>query len=355
MLSEAAIAAFFAGSISAVSLPIGAALGLTLRPGQRLTAALMAFGAGALLFALTIEIVAHSFHQAGFWPLALGCVLGGIAFELINHAVNSRGGFLRKAATVARYITGLRRQKTESLLDRLARLRIFHALPPEEIAGLAGLFRGIEVVAGERLCSEGDRADALFVIDAGEVEVLRNGQSVARLGAGEMFGEMELVHDEPRLATVTAATALTLFRLGRQDFDALMRVSTAIRDKVHGLVRERSGDLAARELVSEAEAQRWRDDAGSMVIDESHIPTPLELRSTAKSQGAAAALGIWLGIMLDGIPESLVIGTTTHGFAQISWALIAGVFLANLPEAMSSSIVKLVALPGTSPNPALAR
>jgi zinc transporter ZupT len=60
------------------------------------------------------------------------------------------------------------------------------------------------------------------------------------------------------------------------------------------------------------------------------------------SSGGGSALGIWLGIALDGIPESLVIGMLVAAAAKagtgMSLAFIAGVFLANLPEAMSSSV-----------------
>ena len=129
MISEIAWAAFVAGIVSAVSLPLGAAFGLAARPGPRLTAALMAFGGGTLLFALTIELVAHSFEEAGFAPLALGCIIGGVGFELMNQAVNSQGGFLRKASTVARYVTGIKRRRAGSVLEKLCRSKAFQEVP----------------------------------------------------------------------------------------------------------------------------------------------------------------------------------------------------------------------------------
>jgi zinc transporter ZupT len=54
--------------------------------------------------------------------------------------------------------------------------------------------------------------------------------------------------------------------------------------------------------------------------------------------GKGAAMAIWLGILLDGIPESLIIGILSGSITGISLAFIAGVFLANLPEAMSSAV-----------------
>jgi zinc transporter ZupT len=67
------------------------------------------------------------------------------------------------------------------------------------------------------------------------------------------------------------------------------------------------------------------------------MPSAAEMAKAVKEHGGAP-LAIWLGIFLDGIPESLVIGSsllTGHG---VSYSLIAGLFLSNYPEALSSSV-----------------
>ena len=72
------VLAFLFGGLSALSLPVGAALGLWLRPSLKVTAAVMAFGAGALLCALALELVVPAMAhfpddpQEGFKWLALG-------------------------------------------------------------------------------------------------------------------------------------------------------------------------------------------------------------------------------------------------------------------------------------------
>lgn len=55
-------------------------------------------------------------------------------------------------------------------------------------------------------------------------------------------------------------------------------------------------------------------------------------------QHAGAPLAIWLGILLDGIPESLVIGASVSAHGIVSLSLLAGLFLSNYPEALSSSV-----------------
>lgn len=89
--------AFLWGIISAISLPLGALLGLLWRPGSRISSAFMAFGAGALLFALSIELLGHVPHfveEYGLNALAVA-IAGGAIFDVLNQLLNNRGAFLR--------------------------------------------------------------------------------------------------------------------------------------------------------------------------------------------------------------------------------------------------------------------
>ena len=112
---------FFWGTLSAVSLPLGAVIGLWSRPGQKTTSALMAFGAGALLFALTIELFGHALHVASdahgviidTWIIVVtmaGALAGGLLFELLNQILNNRGAFLRKGALIRKHISREKRR-----------------------------------------------------------------------------------------------------------------------------------------------------------------------------------------------------------------------------------------------------
>ena len=75
----------------------------------------------------------------------------------------------------------------------------------------------VTVDAGVDVIREGDPGDRFYVIDEGRVHVL--GESVeAELGAGEWFGEIALLGDVPRTATVRTITAVRLFALDRTDF-----------------------------------------------------------------------------------------------------------------------------------------
>jgi len=76
--------AFLIGLLSAASLPLGSLTARFWTPGNRIVAAMMAFGAGALLSALTIDIVGNALGLGEYYPLAIGCILGGLLFVFLT-------------------------------------------------------------------------------------------------------------------------------------------------------------------------------------------------------------------------------------------------------------------------------
>ncbi|MBV2092787.1 MAG: Crp/Fnr family transcriptional regulator, partial [Candidatus Thiodiazotropha sp. (ex Ctena orbiculata)] len=99
MFDSMVMMAFALGIISASSLPMGAITAKFWQPSDRATAILMAFGGGALLAALTIDLVASAVEEGHFYALAAGAMVGGLLFIGLNQLVNDYGGFLRKAST----------------------------------------------------------------------------------------------------------------------------------------------------------------------------------------------------------------------------------------------------------------
>ncbi|MEA2062623.1 MAG: cyclic nucleotide-binding domain-containing protein, partial [Gemmatimonadota bacterium] len=192
-MESTALLACFIGFISAVSLPIGSVIGLASRPNAKITSALMAFGGGALLFALTIEIVAHSFELVGFGSLALGCVIGGLLYELMNQGLNPKGAFFRKASTVVQQLTKRKRKRAESIFKHLLSVSILQNIDPEEIAKLVPHVSEVSLEKGAFIFKEGMRADALYLIESGTIEIILKGEPIAKLGPGDAFGEMGLL------------------------------------------------------------------------------------------------------------------------------------------------------------------
>ncbi len=118
-----AIWAFIIGALVTISLPLGAIAGLAFKPGPKMTAIFTAFGAGALMAALSVELIAptveeiightasptgmahdktHAIETMG--ALLIGCLAGGFLFYTLDELINSKGGFLRKVGSTINFI-----------------------------------------------------------------------------------------------------------------------------------------------------------------------------------------------------------------------------------------------------------
>jgi hypothetical protein len=100
-------------------------------------------------------------------------------------------------------------EEMESRLAVLQRSELFGAVPPNEQRILASMFEPVSFSAGEVICGEGDPADCVYVVAAGEVEVeLADKWVAARVGAGGVVGEYGLFEARHRTATVIARTGV---------------------------------------------------------------------------------------------------------------------------------------------------
>jgi diguanylate cyclase (GGDEF)-like protein len=132
--------------------------------------------------------------------------------------------------------------------DLLTRVSIFQTLERGDIARLAAAAEISTFEAGEAIVEIGDPGRSLFILVEGSVQVLYPGRSadfeLARLGPGDFFGEMALLNDKPRSATVRAQTAVRTLRLAKEAFQALVRESPQVALKVMEVlsIRVRTAD-----------------------------------------------------------------------------------------------------------------
>jgi predicted MFS family arabinose efflux permease len=103
-------------------------------------------------------------------------------------------------------------------IQLLRAIPIFAMLPAPTLEGVARDLVPLSVPAGTTVITEGDRGDRYYAIADGRLAVTRAGQLLATIGRGEGFGEIALVRDVPRVASVTTTTEALLYTLEKEPF-----------------------------------------------------------------------------------------------------------------------------------------
>lgn len=120
---------------------------------------------------------------------------------------------------------------------------VFRDLPPQEVTAVAGRLSPVQVPAGTVVVRQGAPADKFFIIVEGELEVIREDDGVSRtlatLRKGQFFGEMAILRDLPRTASVRALTPATLLAMERDDFRALVAQSLATTQDFDQVIQQR--------------------------------------------------------------------------------------------------------------------
>ena len=109
--------------------------------------------------------------------------------------------------------------KTFQHAAELRQIPSFAALGADDIAEVLAHGDWVNVAPGETIIEQGAEGDAFYAIRSGQVEVYKDGEPAGSLGPGSHFGEVALLMDVPRTATVIATTPARLFRLDREGFE----------------------------------------------------------------------------------------------------------------------------------------
>jgi predicted MFS family arabinose efflux permease len=134
----------------------------------------------------------------------------------------------------------------EQALELLRGIEIFAPLPAPTLERLARRLTPLPVAAGETVFREGDAGDRFYVVGAGRFVVSAGDVRLRELGPGDFFGEIALLRDVPRTATVSAAEEGELFALGRDDFLAAVTGSAASAEAADAVVGARLAGAPSR-------------------------------------------------------------------------------------------------------------
>jgi CRP/FNR family cyclic AMP-dependent transcriptional regulator len=107
-------------------------------------------------------------------------------------------------------------------LDALRRVGLFENLNGRELSQVARLFKLRTFPAGETVMREGSGGGSFYVIESGEASVLVRGEERAKLGPGDHFGEIALIDEGARTASITAVSELVCYGMTLWDFRPLV-------------------------------------------------------------------------------------------------------------------------------------
>ncbi|MCB1043002.1 MAG: 2-oxoglutarate dehydrogenase E1 component [Acidobacteria bacterium] len=140
-------------------------------------------------------------------------------------------------------------EETGGIAGYLRRLPLFSEMSHDDLMGLTEITERVGVSAGETLARAGQVGNDLYIILDGIVAIMRQGELISQLGAGEVVGELAVLDSRPRSADIVAQTALTLLRIRKADFEHLM-------DQRHGFTKAMLTTLAQRLRVAGSRQER---------------------------------------------------------------------------------------------------
>jgi CRP/FNR family cyclic AMP-dependent transcriptional regulator len=123
--------------------------------------------------------------------------------------------------------------------DELGGVPLFSSLSEADRETVAECFEAKTYGEGTRLVGEDASGYSFFVLADGQVSVTADGTGVATLGPGDYFGEMAIIGDGRRLATITSATPVKVFVMFGTEFRRLQQSHPEIAEQIEALMRER--------------------------------------------------------------------------------------------------------------------
>ena len=132
----------------------------------------------------------------------------------------------------------------------LKNIELFHDIPGEVLADIATLLEEENFEKGQYIVNEGDLGKELFMIVKGEVEVIAGGNKVAVMKAGDGFGEMALIDNQPRSADIVASDDVLVLKMESDDFLEILKqrdeVALGVIRVLTGRIRELNNKLVGK-------------------------------------------------------------------------------------------------------------
>jgi putative ABC transport system ATP-binding protein len=138
-----------------------------------------------------------------------------------------------------RIVSNVLVKRNQLLSQFLVRIELFRVLSTSVLTKVADKFDLQSFPAGSEIIRQGDVGDLFYVIGSGQVAIEMDGQQVNRLGPGAFFGEVALIRDQPRNATVRALEDARCFVLHKADFQTILQQSTSFEEELRKAIFSR--------------------------------------------------------------------------------------------------------------------
>ena len=178
--------------------------------------------------------------------------IGAVIAPLLTSAFHVRGALIATGAALP-VLTVLAWTRLRALdaqtaapargLELLRGISLFRPLPPATIEQLAANLTPVHAAAGEEIVRQGTIGDRFYIVSRGELDVTVDGRRGEPLRAGDHFGEIALLHDVPRTATVRARTDVELLALDRDEFIGAVTGHPESAEAAHAVVAARLASL----------------------------------------------------------------------------------------------------------------
>lgn len=266
---------FYIGLLSAISLPLGAMLSFVWKPEQRVIAVLMAFGAGSLLAAVSVDLVGNALSHGEFNSLALGSLIGGILFITLDNIVNNYGGYKRKFSTAVYYLQDQNKKQLKNTLANLGRIEIFNDLNNFDVEYLSKSIQTRFYAKGSKIFSQQEMASELYIIKKGSVCLYEsNEDSKEYLYKNDAFGKNALFTGSPYVFNAVALEDCYISVIPKENLEALLFISNSYREHILFwlLGDEIYWYLKYKQKLDDQNIKKWQAEVSESFNEECILP-----------------------------------------------------------------------------------
>jgi voltage-gated potassium channel len=155
------------------------------------------------------------------------------------------------------FVNSIHRRDFVVTFGMLSRVPLFRGIDAQIIGDLMVMLRARAVSAGAVISAAGARADAMYFVISGEVEANLQNRKI-RFRTGDFFGELALLEETMRAATVVAVEPSRILTLAVDDFNHLLTKHPGLMRRIHKMAAARAEDIAQAGAISESEIKAAR-------------------------------------------------------------------------------------------------